>query len=820
MAIANLRGYKAFMQGIGILDLRPRAVRGAAVLLIPLLALGACSDEDSAGPPAAGAGGENSAGASSESGAGGAHAGEGNIGPAGAAGDSGGGDAGSPGGTPQGDPCERDADCDDRLYCNGTEKCIPRVRDGEVKICWSPPLGPCADRECDEQARACDCSNPDGDGDGAPIEGCAATGVAADCDDADGLRAPTKPEVCEGDDSAKDRDEDCNDQTYVKRDVDKDGFYDAACGNTSLYYGDVVGGSDCRDDLGGDRFNPLAREECDLEDNDCDGEIDNVNGFSPGEVTKYYPDRDGDLYGDAGAEPQPSRCAQRPGYSTNFADCDDSTAEINPAREEICNGKDDDCDQKVDLPRAEGTLMLDQPLSDQATFECMGDDGWAVAECAAGRLNCGDESYLDGCETIGTTLCNCHACGNTCNFSCGESACEEIVSVSAGAYHTCAVRAAVDSQGESLGGGKLVCWGLNAAGQLGNGSTKSALVPTPTQELVEVTAVASGAQHTCAIVGTNGALFCWGDNASGQVGTSQIASALWHPVRVENTSGGMTTVSNVAAGFLHTCAVYEGGKLACWGQGQLGRLGDGVVDVDEYVVPIPTQVRRERDGVPSYVEDAKQVVTGRQHTCVLTTQGSVECWGDNSVGQLGGGLVVAASGTAQAINGVAGVEQIAAGAYHTCARVQGRVYCWGDNSNGQLAREGESSGLPVLIPLMGSATSIQSGSYFACARIGDGSLHCWGNGEGGQRGCSQNGAQPNVVLASNVRAAFGGYGGHLCALSNAGSVTCWGNNTQGALGAGFASDEPQCRPLSLLPLHGATACVSPQTSEVQTTPRR
>jgi len=183
----------------------------------------------------------------------------------------------------------------------------------------------------------------------------------------------------------------------------------------------------------------------------------------------------------------------------------------------------------------------------------------------------------------------------------------------------------IGSLGLSLGGQhscfinssrQLFCWGSHASGQLGVGMMASP-VTTPTRESTLSTLwaqVDAGASHTCA-VRTNGTLFCWGENASGQLGLAGASRDM--PTQV----GTDTTWTTVSAGRDHTCAL-RAGQLWCWGANASGQVGDGTT------MPRSAPVRVGTDS------DWTEVSAGGAHTCGVRPNG-VYCWGSNASGQLG-----------------------------------------------------------------------------------------------------------------------------------------------------------------------------------------
>ena len=188
-----------------------------------------------------------------------------------------------------------------------------------------------------------------------------------------------------------------------------------------------------------------------------------------------------------------------------------------------------------------------------------------------------------------------------------------VTAITAGYFHTCALTS----------GGGVVCWGANASGQLGDGTTTTPrLTPVAVSGLSSgVTAVAAGASHTCALT-SGGGVVCWGCNAIGQLGDGTTTQRLT-PGAVSGLSSGVTAV---AAGDSHTCARTSGGGVVCWGYNANGQLGDGTT-TDRLT---PVAVSGLSSGVTA-------VAGGIYHTCALTSGGGVVCWGWNANGQLGDG---------------------------------------------------------------------------------------------------------------------------------------------------------------------------------------
>ncbi len=256
-----------------------------------------------------------------------------------------------------------DTDCAADDACVLTEDCATiGDEDGNE-------LADCADPAC-----TCD---PDADGDGSP--------ASLDCDDADALKFPGNPEVCDGQDNDCDgeSDKDAVDMDTYYADTDRDGYGDADTVKDSCEIppGYVTVGTDCNDD---DALTyPGAEEACDVEeDTNCDGsvgdddadadgfiacqdcndadptispdaievcdEVDqNCNGdIDEGVQTEFYADADADTFGDIAAPLY--ACTLPPGGAANSVDCNDGDASINPTAVEVCDGVDQNCNGVVD----------------------------------------------------------------------------------------------------------------------------------------------------------------------------------------------------------------------------------------------------------------------------------------------------------------------------------------------------------------------------------------------------------------------------------------------------------------------------------------
>jgi alpha-tubulin suppressor-like RCC1 family protein len=314
---------------------------------------------------------------------------------------------------------------------------------------------------------------------------------------------------------------------------------------------------------------------------------------------------------------------------------------------------------------------------------------------------------------------------------------------------------------------RAYCWGTRIYYDV---STWSADEPDSVPTSLTFVRLQSGVSHLCGIA-TGGAAYCLGSNYSGELGAGLTWTQLEYADTLVAVSGGIT-FSSIAVGVNYACGLDGDGAAWCWGENTYGQLGAGdTTDTDcgffhdLRCVHTPVAV----SGGLTY----RWLTAGRNHTCGLTTGGTLYCWGANGASQLGttAALPTCAGGSAsrpaqpcadapRVVSFPGGTQPplsaATAGGAHTCAlSVDGDLYCWGSDQHGQLG-------------LGGSAQS--------CA----GSLACR--------------AQPTRVTGTHFFAASAGYE-HTCAMTAADEAYCWGANERGQLGDGTFLD--RSRPVAV-----------------------
>lgn len=510
-----------------------------------------------------------------------------------------------------------------------------------------------------------------------------------------------------------------------------------------------------------------------------------------------------------------------PGDNSPSLDCPCAT-NGSPA----CNG----AHQPVKL-RCTGGVWVDNGTC-AAGNNCDQSDGLChpiIPECQTGTTFCSDMNTQQTCNADRTStvptncagvcssnVCQMAVCGDrrveaSLNEECDdgnataddgcESNCKRstVIGLAAGASHTCAL----------LGSGNVRCWGDNMVGQLGignpdfKGTTTPYVIPSVSFG-AQATAIASGADHTCALL-NGGTVRCWGKNNHGQHGQGDAITTRLSPAPALTFPSPAT---KIAAGNDTTCVVLQSGAVHCWGGNASGMLGKATT-VDICASAGATCLSAVAVGA-----SASAIAVGSNAVCVVLTSGGITCWGGSSFGELGrsdtmviGDIETPAAAPAPATPVVPAGRSatlLAAGSGHTCARLDnGQMECWGLNTAGQLALglssatfaigDNESPSTNGVTQLM-TVSALFASNTSSCAKLVAGGIRCWGNNNKGQLGYpdTTNKGGDTATIPSNLANVNFGAGltattmalgaSHGCALLNTGEVRCWGRDNLGQLG--------------------------------------
>ncbi len=261
--------------------------------------------------------------------------------------------------------------------------------------------------------------------------------------------------------------------------------------------------------------------------------------------------------------------------------------------------------------------------------------------------------------------------------------------------------------------GTLWSWGANNWGQLGSGhSVFGTNHPVQMDGETNWMAVAAGDGHSLG-VRSNGTLWAWGLNFSGQLGLGRTDEGTNRPTRV----GGDDDWEDVAANDAHSMGLKRDGTLLTWGANSDGELGHGN---DYFRTNRPTQV--------GAVGNWQMVAAGNQHMVALKRDGSLWAWGRNAWGQIGNGSNLATNRPVP-VAGFSDWQLVAAGGEHSAGiRSNGTLWTWGLNTSGQLGHGtyGAGTNRPVQVGSDHDWQSVAAGSGSTLALKRDGTLWAWG----------------------------------------------------------------------------------------------
>lgn len=389
----------------------------------------------------------------------------------------------------------------------------------------------------------------------------------------------------------------------------------------------------------------------------------------------------------------------------------------------------------------------------------------------------------------------------------GDTTAVEVVSpgpyqvMSVGYNGTCGLR----------GGVWAFCWGGNASGKVGDGTSNSWQLPHAVSRALRVVQISMGGGNTCALSG-DGKVYCWGANFMGTLGLGSTVGpeqcdfagpCSRTPIAVSGDRSFSAIYVNRHAGFYQfVCGIASSGATYCWGSNVSGSLGIGTTTgpetCNEFNTPLPCST------VPLEVAGGQRFTSlalGDIHACGLTAAGEAYCWGDNSSGELGDGTETDRS-TPVAVTGGLRFVSLSAGSRHTCGLTSdGTAYCWGFSGGGALGlgaftgpdfcqnpdpfgRPFPCSTAPERVTGGLTFATIATGGDHTCAVTPEGVAYCWGFNAWGQLGNAStiSSAAPVAVTGGLTFANLSGGLQHTCGVTTTAIAYCWGSNSNYALG--------------------------------------
>jgi alpha-tubulin suppressor-like RCC1 family protein len=342
-----------------------------------------------------------------------------------------------------------------------------------------------------------------------------------------------------------------------------------------------------------------------------------------------------------------------------------------------------------------------------------------------------------------------------------------MVQISGGQYYTCSLRT----------DGKAFCWGEGASGKLGTGSSSNSSVPVPSQAALTFTSIKTGGNSTCGVDQSDNRLKCWGYAYYGLLGDGVRRGSSLTPVDAALLPG---TTTDFSLNSTNACAVSQG-KGFCWGGNQNHQLGTGNVTKTEIVNLNP-------------LVDFASVSLGRGG-CGITISGNLWCWGANDLdsifasGNVGDGTTIKRDAMVHVDPGTT-YFSVSFGTRHTCGiTTSNQLKCWGMNTSGQLGI-GNTIGQNLPVTVAAGYLSVSVGTTSTCAINVSNKLFCWGNNADGQLGLGNttNHLLPQAVMPGADFSSVSVGSNTACAITVANDLLCWGNNTNGQVGDGTLID--------------------------------
>ncbi|MCX8648484.1 InlB B-repeat-containing protein, partial [Bifidobacterium sp. B4107] len=328
------------------------------------------------------------------------------------------------------------------------------------------------------------------------------------------------------------------------------------------------------------------------------------------------------------------------------------------------------------------------------------------------------------------------------------------------------------------------------------GGAKVTLTP-PKPRGIRFNQISLNGFHSAAIR-SDGNLYTWGNNSSGQLGDGTTSNQK-RPILVDKPAGAPNgfTWKQTILGSYYSAAFGSDGNLYTWGDNSNGTLGDGTTTDRSRPVLV---------GKPAGTPDGftwKQVSLGAWHSAAIGSDGNLYTWGRNSNGQLGRDTNITPANRPGLVGKPQGApdgftwKQASLGWFHSAAiGSDGNLYTWGRNDSGQLG-DGTTTDRNKPAKLDGITwKQISLNNNFSAGIGSDGNLYAWGGNSSGQLGDGTTTNQARPVKIDKPQGAPNGFtwkhislgGAHSAAIGSDGNLYAWGGNSSGQLGDGTTTN--------------------------------
>lgn len=332
--------------------------------------------------------------------------------------------------------------------------------------------------------------------------------------------------------------------------------------------------------------------------------------------------------------------------------------------------------------------------------------------------------------------------------------------------------------------GSVYTWGSNYYGELGNGTTIASRIPHKIGDFEDVEAVYALPSKGGYVLTSDGTVWGWGPNGSGQLGNGTFEDSLV-PVQVQ----GLTGVKSISIGGTHVLALKNDGTVWSWGNNYSGQLGDA------------TNTKRNVPVRVANINNIVEISAGDSHSLALQSNGAVYAWGSNSYGALGDGTTIGRQVPTRILVGQ-DIQSIKAVFCRSLAlRQDGTVLAWGMTTYGHIGHK-QTAYERNPVEMIGDVVSIAASDHTTYVVKRDGSAYAWGHSSsgtmlgGGATSLSYAFTPVKIKNINNVRTIFP-TGSTIFAITEDGTVWAWGMVDGGGLGNGSPTHSREYTPKQL-----------------------